>query len=85
MKVGDVVRILKPDYLIGLLGTIEGSEVESDRWIIKLEKSPFEDNQDKPVLLSLPESDFEVIEFESWILSNWNKDTNFLTPKENYS
>ena len=65
MKVGDVVRILKPDYLIGLLGTIEGSEVESDRWIIKLEKSPFEDNQDKPVLLSLPESDFEVIEFES--------------------
>ena len=62
MKVGDVVRTLKPDYAIGLLGTIEGSEGESGRWIIKLEQSPFEDNQDQPVRLSLPESDFEVIE-----------------------
>ncbi len=72
MKVGDMVRILKPDYVIGLLGTIKGSEVEFERWIIKLEKNPFEDNQNKSVLFSLPESDFEVIEFESWFLSNLN-------------
>lgn len=64
MKVGDVVQILKPDYATGLLGTIEGSEGESGRWIIKLEKSPFEDNKDNPVRLSLPESDFEVLEFK---------------------
>ncbi len=62
MKVGNLVRVLKPEYAAGFLGIIEGSEDESGRWIIKLEKSPFGDNENNPVRLSLSESDFEVIE-----------------------
>ena len=62
MKVGSIVRILKPHYAIGLIGIIEGFEDELGLWIIKLWESPFNDNENRPPQLSLPESDFEVIE-----------------------
>ena len=61
MKVGTVVRVLKPDYAAGLLGVVEGSEPDSERWIIKLEANYLKDKK-HPVRLSLPESDFEVIQ-----------------------
>ncbi len=63
MKVGDVVRILKPNYAKGLLGTIEAFESEYNRWIIKLKKNSFKNNEERSIRLSLPESDFEVIKF----------------------
>ena len=58
----DVVRILNPNYAKGFLGTIEGFECRSGRWIIKLEKSPFEGSENETVWLSLSELDFEVVE-----------------------
>ncbi|MGV2828862.1 hypothetical protein [Myxosarcina sp. GI1(2024)] len=64
MRLGTLVRVLKPDYAEGLLGTIEGYEQEFDRWIVKLEQNPLED-EDEPVRLSLAESEFEVIEPQS--------------------
>ena len=61
MQSGTLVRVLRPDYAAGLIGVIEGSEKGSKRWIVKLEKSLLKD-RDRTVRLSLPESDFEVIE-----------------------
>ena len=62
MKVGNIVRILKPSYAIGLLGIIIGFEDKSGLWTIKLWKSPFNNGENKLLQLSLPESDFTVIE-----------------------
>ena len=61
MQSGTLVRVLRPDYVSGLIGVIEDSEIESKRWVIKLVKSFLKD-RDRTVRLSLPESDFEVIE-----------------------
>ncbi len=38
MKIGTVVRVLRPNYAAGLIGVIEGSEKGSKRWIVKLDK-----------------------------------------------
>ena len=62
IKVGTTIRVIEPNYAAGLLGTIECHEGDSGRWIIKLEESPLSNNKDAPWRLSLPESDFEVIE-----------------------
>ncbi|AOY79664.1 hypothetical protein BJP36_06720 [Moorena producens JHB] len=59
LKVGTLVRVLYPEYVAGLWGRIEAQE-ESGRWIVRLEENPFEQN-DQAFLLSLDESDFEVI------------------------
>ncbi|WP_287253806.1 hypothetical protein [Moorena sp. SIO4E2] len=59
LKVGTLVRVIYPDYVAGLSGRIEAQE-ESGRWIVRLEENPFEQN-DQPFILSLDESDFEVI------------------------
>ncbi len=60
MKNGTLVRVLRPDYVAGLIGVIEASERESKRWIVKLEDSCLKDKE-QTVRLSLPESDFEII------------------------
>ena len=62
MKVGNIVRILKPGYAMGFLGIIVGFEDESGLWTIKLWENPFNSNENKLLQLSLPESDFTVIE-----------------------
>jgi hypothetical protein len=61
-KVGTVVRVLYPEYAKGVEGIIEAKE-ERGRWIVRLEKNSL---KDKPELwlLSLEESDFEVISSE---------------------
>ncbi|NEO89889.1 MAG: hypothetical protein F6K56_06400 [Moorea sp. SIO3G5] len=59
LKVGTLVRVLYPEYVAGLSGRIEARE-ESGRWIVRLEENPFEQN-DQPFILSLDESDFELI------------------------
>lgn len=53
------VRVLYPLYAEGICGCIQARE-ESGRWIVKLDESTFTDATE-PILLSLEESDFEVI------------------------
>lgn len=61
-KVGSLVRVLYPEYAKGVKGIVEAKE-EGNRWIVRLEKNSL---KDKPELwlLSLEESDFEVISSE---------------------
>lgn len=59
VKIGLLVRVLYPEYVSGMRGTIQGKE-SSGRWIVQLEKNPFKDT-DKPLLLSLEESEFEIM------------------------
>ena len=59
LKIGTLVRVLYPEYAAGVLGRILDSE-PPDRWIVQLEYNPIEDDED-PLLLSLEESEFEVI------------------------
>lgn len=61
MKLGTTVRVIRPDYAEGLVGTVEGRELECDRWIIRLNENPL-DEEDEPIRLSLARSDFVVIE-----------------------
>ncbi|MGK7899866.1 MAG: hypothetical protein AB4352_00360 [Hormoscilla sp.] len=59
LKIGSLVRVLYPEYAAGILGRILDNE-PSGRWIVQLEYNPIEDDED-PLLLSLEESEFEVI------------------------
>ncbi len=60
IEIGTLVRILHRDYVAGCKGTIQDRERKSGRWIIKLEESDLKRSQ-KDILLSLEESDFEVL------------------------
>lgn len=60
MKIGAVIRVLRPEYAIGLIGVIEGYEEDSKRWIVRLDKNYLKD-KDSNVILSLSELDFDVI------------------------
>ncbi len=62
IKLGTVIRIIEPSYVKGLIGTIECFEDKSGRWIIKLEENPLDNNKNELLRLSLPESDFEIVE-----------------------
>lgn len=55
-----LVRIKYPEYVKNLVGTIVAQESKS-RWIVKIEPNPF-NHQIESMLLSLDESDFEVID-----------------------
>ena len=59
LKVGTVVRVIYPEYAAGIQGVLQAQET-SGRWIVQLEKHS-EQEDDEPLLLSLEESDFEVI------------------------
>lgn len=59
VQVGTLVRVIYPDYATGMMGRIIGKEL-SGRWIVKLEQNLFEDGNET-LLLSLEETDFEVI------------------------
>ena len=59
-KVGTLVRVLFPEYAVGMQGRIEAQE-ESGRWLVKLERHPIEQNNE-PFILSLDEADFEEID-----------------------
>jgi hypothetical protein len=62
VQVGTLVRVIYPDYAAGILGRIQAREI-SGRWIVRLEENPLEDSNET-LILSLEESDFEVIEQE---------------------
>jgi len=62
VKVGTLIRVIHPEYAAGLQGIIQGRE-ESGRWIVRLEQNLINPN-DVPLMLSLDESDFEVIQSE---------------------
>lgn len=62
VKVGTLIRVIRPEYAAGIQGIIQGRE-ESGRWIVRLEQNLMNPN-DVPLMLSLDESDFEVIEPE---------------------
>jgi hypothetical protein len=59
-KVGDLIRVLHPEYAIGVRGYIQAQEL-SGRWLVRLLENPLE-NTDDTLILSLEESDFEVID-----------------------
>lgn len=59
-KIGILVRIKYPKYAENLVGTIIAQESPS-RWIVKIEPNPL-NSQTESLLLSLKESDFEVID-----------------------
>ncbi|WP_228061030.1 MULTISPECIES: hypothetical protein [unclassified Coleofasciculus] len=54
-----LIRVIYPAYAAGLQGYLQAQE-PSGRWIVKLEDNPLKDS-DQPLLLSLEESDFEVV------------------------
>lgn len=60
LKIGTLVRVLYPEYAAGVLGRILDYE-PSGRWIVQLEYNPIEDDA-HPLLLSLEESEFEVLD-----------------------
>lgn len=60
IKIGTWVRVIEPDYASGSIGRIQAQEA-SGRWLVKIEDSFFPDRE-KPMLLSLEEGDFEVID-----------------------
>ena len=60
LKVGTLIRVIYPQYAAGVQGRIQARE-ESGRWIVKLEENPI-NWSNEPILLSLDESDFEVID-----------------------
>jgi hypothetical protein len=57
LDIGSLVRVLYPDYAAGRRGTIEARESDS-RWLIRLEPL---DRESEPPILSLEETEFEVI------------------------
>ncbi|GFE68762.1 hypothetical protein [Chroococcus sp. FPU101] len=59
-RVGNLIRVLHPEYAAGILGYIQAQE-SSGRWLIRLLDNPLE-NTNEPLILSLEESDFEVID-----------------------
>lgn len=59
LKVGMLIRVIYPAYAAGLQGYLQARE-PSGRWIVKLEDNPLNDS-DQPLLLSLEESEFEVV------------------------
>ncbi|MCU0535593.1 MAG: hypothetical protein MUD14_17010 [Hydrococcus sp. Prado102] len=61
-QVGTLVRVIYPDYAAGILGRIQARET-SGRWIVRLEENPLENSNDI-LILSLEESDFEIINSE---------------------
>jgi hypothetical protein len=60
VEIGTLVRVIYPDYAAGILGSIQAQEI-SGRWIVKLEENPLEDSNNT-LILSLEESDFEIID-----------------------
>lgn len=59
-RVGNLIRVLHPEYAAGILGFIQAQEI-SGRWLVRLLENPLE-NTNEPLILSLEESDFEVID-----------------------
>ncbi|EAZ90356.1 hypothetical protein [Crocosphaera chwakensis] len=60
IRIGMVVRVIYPDYAKGIEGRIEAQE-SNGRWLVRLEQNPI-NHQPESIVLSLEESDFEVIE-----------------------
>ena len=56
------MRVIYPEYAAGIQGVLQAQET-SGRWIVQLEKHS-EQEDDEPLLLSLEESDFEVIDVD---------------------
>lgn len=54
------MQVLYPDYAAGALGYLKAEE-DKGRWIVQLIQNPIED-PNEPLLLSLEESEFEVID-----------------------
>ncbi|NJK48675.1 hypothetical protein HC931_11285 [Candidatus Gracilibacteria bacterium] len=65
VQIGTLVRVIYPDYAAGILGRIQAQEM-SGRWIVRLEENPLEDSNEV-LILSLEESDFEIIDPENLI------------------
>ncbi len=58
--VGTLVRVIYPDYARGIEGHIEAQE-SNGRWLVRLDQNPI-NHQQESMMLSLDESEFEVID-----------------------
>ncbi len=59
IKIGNLVRVLYPSYAASLNGIVVARE-KRGRWLIRIESNCLKNSQES-LLLSLNESDFEVI------------------------
>jgi len=60
IRVGSLVKILYPKYVFEFHGVVEAPEDIAGRWIIRLINHPFDDRRE-PLLLSLKESEIELV------------------------
>ena len=60
IRIGMLVRVIYPDYARGIEGRIEAQE-SNGRWLVRLAQNPL-NHEPESIILSLEESDFEVIE-----------------------
>ncbi|MEM9925462.1 MAG: hypothetical protein AAF915_17200 [Cyanobacteria bacterium P01_D01_bin.50] len=60
IREGSLVKILYPKYVSEYRGIVEAPEDIPGRWIVRLVNNPF-NNSEEPLLLSLSESELEVI------------------------
>ena len=60
IQAGSLVKVLYPEYVSESHGIVEAPEDIAGRWIIRLINHPFHENEE-PLLLSLDESEIEVI------------------------
>ena len=60
IRIGTLVRVIYPDYAMGIEGRIEAQE-SNGRWLVRLDQNPI-NHQEESMMLSLDESEFEVIE-----------------------
>jgi hypothetical protein len=62
IRIGMLVRVIYPIYAQGMEGRIEDQET-TGRWLVRLTENPL-NHQQEEIMLSLEESDFEVIDRE---------------------
>ncbi len=70
IEIGSLVKILYPKYAFKFHGIVEAPENKTGRWIIRLINNPFS-NSIEPLLLSLKESEIELISVYSGLKQRW--------------
>lgn len=70
IEIGSLVKIIYPKYVFDFHGIVEAPEDITGRWIIRLINNPFS-NSREPLLLSLNESEIQLINVYSGLKRRW--------------